>query len=106
MGDLRSKIKDYIEGLDPNRLDLRSKPYSIKVKELKTTGLSHRNFLITANDKRFLLRLSTRRVKHHYHLSYEYYVLKCIEKYGLSPRPYVLSKGSAVGYCRVPAFLS
>ncbi len=98
MDSLEHKIRDYITRLNPNRLDLKSKPNSIKIKELKTNGLSHRNFLITIDNKKFLLRLSTRRMRHHYHLSYEYFVLRYIEKYGLSPKSYILSKGSAVGH--------
>ena len=98
MNDLESKIKDYIDRLNSNRLDLKFKLDPIKIKELRTSGISHRNFLITTNGKRFLLRLSTRRKKHHYHLSYEYSILKHIEKYGLSPKSYILSKGSVVGH--------
>jgi len=91
---IEEKIKNYFEKLNPKKLGLKGR---VKVENVKRLGMgsSNSNYLVFANGRKFVFRLNTH-VKNKNKIRKEYEALRIIEKYGISPRVWLIDESRKI----------
>jgi len=85
---MKKEIRNYIEKLDPKKLGIKRKVRVASVSKLGM-GSSNLNYLILANNKKFVFRLNMQPDKKNKMIK-EYNALKILSKINISPKPFVL----------------